>query len=377
VADRKREEPRDGHDGHDDVLRLLAGEMGEPRLRRDIMGRLDRLPDPALRRRVIGLLERDPATLSADERELLASTLSTVLRADGERSKKARAAGGRAAARWLLWPEGWPGPLTLAAIGCLTWGFGGLLVVVGLVAVTDVVAGGQPAYVLAIGLIFGGFGAGLLLMWSLAYRRPGGGVQPRLTTVQDGGDLRTGVDFPYSRARVVRGIAAAGGVCLAGAGLLLGTAVGLGWPGLAGGVLLLLVGVVGVVGPLRRGVGRDWRLVLLPEGVLHLKGGSRMFVAWDQILMVDAHRFAQVGAPPRLTLVIDVQAAVETAAQPPRRRTRWRRTRLVELSRDVWRLAVDPSLVYAALRYYTAHPEARVELGDSRGVQRLQGRELS
>ncbi len=39
------------------------------------------------------------------------------------------------------------------------------------------------------------------------------------------------------------------------------------------------------------------------------------------------------------------------------------------------RRRADPA-VYAALRYYTAHPEARAELGDDRGVQRLPRRDL-
>lgn len=34
-------------------------------------------------------------------------------------------------------------------------------------------------------------------------------------------------------------------------------------------------------------------------------------------------------------------------------------------------LGVDPALLYWALRYYHEHPEARAELADERGVQRI------
>jgi hypothetical protein len=48
----------------------------------------------------------------------------------------------------------------------------------------------------------------------------------------------------------------------------------------------------------------------------------------------------------------------------------------VDVSYPVEVLAVDPVLAYAALCYYTAHPEARAELGDHRGLQRLLRQDL-
>jgi hypothetical protein len=367
-------EPRDGDQ---DVLSPLAREIGDPALRRDVRELLGReIRDPALRRRILDLLERDAATLTADEGELLAATVAGVLDADSQRLK-AQMASDQAAEHQPFWPKAWPRPWALRSLGCLMAGFGFLSFAVGLVALAFAVADRQDLREqLVLGLCLGGFGAAMLLGWGLLFRSPGR-APPRLGTVQDGDVVRTGAVLPYSRARVVRGIAACGGVCAIGAGLLLGATVGLGWPGLVLGTPLLLAGTVGVIGPLRRGAGRDWRLVLLPEGVLHLKGQARTFVPWDHVSMVHAYE-----GPGRLVgtlgldLLVDDQAAIDTTVGPPSRKSIRHRGPSVDLTAALGRLAVDPSLVYAALRYYTAHPQARAELADDRGAQRLARREL-
>jgi hypothetical protein len=41
-----------------------------------------------------------------------------------------------------------------------------------------------------------------------------------------------------------------------------------------------------------------------------------------------------------------------------------------------WSLAVDPALLYHALRYYHAHPEARAELGTEAGLRRVRSGDL-
>jgi hypothetical protein len=366
-------EPRDGDQ---DFLSLLAREMGDPALRRDVVDLLGReISDPALRRRVLDLLERDAATLTADEGELLAAAVAGVLDAESQRLK-AQLARDQAAEHQPLWPKAWPRRWALRSLGCLTAGLGFLSLAVGLVALAFAVADRHDPGVLVLGLCVGGFGAAVLLGWGVLFRGPGG-VPPRLGTVQDGDAVRTGVVLPYARARVVRGIAACGGVCAIGAGLLLGATVGLGWTGLVLGTLMLLGGTVGVIGPLRRGAGRDWRLILLPEGVLHLQGQVRTFVPWDHVLRVHAYEEpGRLVGTLGLDLLVDDPAAIETAVGPPGRKSIRHRGASVDLSAALGRLAVDPSLVYAALCYYTAHPEARGELGEDRGVQRLARWEL-
>jgi hypothetical protein len=283
--------------------------------------------------------------------------------------------------RTSLWPKDWPDPGSLG-MGILGIGLGIPLVVGGLVEVGGALAGRRPPDVLAKGLALAGFGATLVLGSGLMRPSPWASGEPELATVQDGGTLRTGVSLAYSRPRVVSGMIAFGCLAVAGMGLLLaaGMIVFGGW-GVVGGLPLLVLGLpvlvagtVGVIVPLRHGAGRGWRLVLLPAGLLRVKGRSRMLLPWEAINHVSASRGRWPGAP-KLELVVDKAAVRKTARRERRERPRVRGGG-VDLTFAVWTLAVDPSLLYAALVYYTAHPEARPELADDRGVQRLLHRDL-
>jgi hypothetical protein len=199
-------------------------------------------------------------------------------------------------------------------------------------------------------------------------------VPPRLTTVQHGGVSSTGVALPCSRG-VVRKLASGIALCLSGVGLALMGGWGLVW----GAALLLLFGTGGVVRPLRHGAGRGWQLVLLPRGVLYQEGPLRTFVPWDHIREVRAYKrrtSRQRYGSPGLGLLVDNRAVIDTTVGPLGRLFEWDWYVGTDVSYPVEVLAVDPVLVYAALCYYTAHPQARAELGDHRGLQRLLRQDL-
>jgi hypothetical protein len=199
----------------------------------------------------------------------------------------------------LPWPKGWSRPSTVEALAWPMAVFG----ICALVAAPTVAAADlRLVQAIGFGLCLGGFGAAMLLVASVLLARRD--APPRLASVDDGGlTRRTGVALPYSRAQVVRLIAAGVGLCVSGVGLLL-----LGWWGLVLGAALLLVGVVAVVVPLQRCAGRGWQLVLLPEGVLYMQGPARALLGWRHILEVRAVRvFTRTwfSPPQKLGLVVD------------------------------------------------------------------------
>jgi hypothetical protein len=281
--------------------------------------------------------------------------------------------------RAALWPKDWPAPGSLG-VGCVGVGFGIPCVIAGLVELGTALAGRRPPDALATGLMFAGLGAATLLGLGLMSPSPWTSTEPELATVQDGGTLRTGVSLAYSRPRVVSGMIAAGCLVVAGMGALLAAGmIVFGGRGVVGalpllvmGLTVLAAGTVGVIVPLRHGAGRGWRLVLLPEGLLRVRGRSRMLLPWAAIEYVSAEQWR--GAP-GLRLMVDKAAVLDTARREHRERPRVQ-GRAVNLSLTVGTLAVDPSLLYAALVYYRAHPKARPELADDRGVQRLLRRDL-
>ncbi len=266
----------------------------------------------------------------------------------------------------LPWPKGWSRPATVEAMAWPMAVFG----ICALVAAPTVAAADlQLVRAIGLGLFLGGVGAGMLLAASVLLARRD--APPRLATVDDGGLARTGVVLPYARAQVVRLIAARVGWCVSGMGLPLLV----GWWGLVLGAAALLGGAVAVAGPLRRGAGRGWQLVLLPEGVLYMQGPARALLGWQHILEVRAVPVSTrtgFSPPQKLGLLVDTWV---TPLEPAlvEQLGRWN----IDISAlDVGTLAVDPLLAYAALRFYAAHPEARAELGDQRGVQRLLLRDL-
>lgn len=264
-------------------------------------------------------------------------------------------------------PKGWSRPAAVAGFGCLSVGFGVTALVTGLGIAISAMLEGHALQGVSMGMIMGGGGAWILFFGGIGSFRFGAGRAPRLVTVQDGNVVRAGVRLPYSRTRLVQGVAASLGAALCGAGLLLGAAAGIGWPGLVLGAPFLLGGAVGVVSFVRRS-GADSGLLLVPEGVLQVRGARRTFVPWAQILVVKADHWGIVG-PPMLRLWLAGKPAIETTT--PDRGVTLRRRRTIDLSSDIWMLAVDPTLVYAALRYYTDHAERRAELDDNRGVLRI------
>jgi hypothetical protein len=138
------------------------------------------------------------------------------------------------------------------------------------------------------------------------------------------------------------------------------------------GAPILLAGFVGVVGAVARTGGRSG-VLLVPEGVLHVRGPKRTFASWPDIHTVSAYHKGFTG-PLMLELRVSNRAATDTTTAVPGLIRRRRSS--VDLSSAIWLLAVEPSVVYAALRHYTAHPERRPELGDQRGVQRIAQRDL-
>jgi hypothetical protein len=272
-----------------------------------------------------------------------------------------------------LWPKEWSSPSALAGTGCAGAFLGFPSLLFGFVGALAALAGGRPSYLLPTSLVLGGAGGAMGLLSLLLFRGPGGSAEPKLVTIRDGGTRWTGVGLPYSRARVVGGIIAGGCTCLAGVGMLMGAGVGLSWWGAVFGLASLLAGTVGVMALLSQGAGRGWQLVLLPDGVLHVKGRRRTFIAWDQIWKVSAGKGPGAVGVPMLELLFD-DWVIDARPPVPRH---WRLPRGDgRLNVGVWRLAVDPALVYAALEYYTTHPEARAELDGDRAVRRLLRRAL-
>jgi hypothetical protein len=121
----------------------------------------------------------------------------------------------------------------------------------------------------------------------------------------------------------------------------------------------LLVGVVGVVffgvGGVfvaLRGVGRPWRVVLVPSGVLVQRGSVRSFVAWQDITDVRVrHIQAPYGAREPVVSFGGVDIPVRA-------------------------LDVESSLLSRALRFYRENPEARTELATQAGLDRIRSGNL-
>lgn len=113
-------------------------------------------------------------------------------------------------------------------------------------------------------------------------------------------------------------------------------------------------------------------VALSPEGVFHRGWTFRAYAPWDNVIAVEAaeldgpliHVIVSVGGGPWVERTSRLWKQAELALAPSLAiRGRW--------------LSVDPALLYHALRYYHAHPEARPELASPAGVQRLQEARLT
>ncbi|MGH3972990.1 MAG: hypothetical protein ACRDS9_06665 [Pseudonocardiaceae bacterium] len=113
------------------------------------------------------------------------------------------------------------------------------------------------------------------------------------------------------------------------------------------------------------------RVVLGPHGIYHRSVTFEHFAPWDTVHTVAAE---DVGGP----LVV--------AKAFPSDHSRVRRTSRVGKQQEFQMLpyvavrgrslAVDPAVLYHALRYYHAHPEARAELTTEAGLHRIRGGNL-
>jgi hypothetical protein len=363
----------DARDGRDDLFRVLGPEGRDPAFRRYVTERLRwRVADLALRRRVMDLLGRDAATLDEGELRILRSTLVRAFDdASAEQQEQERFAELTLGGSDPLWPDRWPRPATMAFVSWLGvfWGVFGLIAGI---AVIVAMAGEGLRPSVAWGATMAGFGAAVLFGFATMSLRFGTGSAPRLVTVQDSDAVRTGVLLPYSRVRVAMGMISGGGWALCGAGLLTGGAGGFGWPWLVLGPVVLLAGVALIVRVRPCGDGRSG-LLFTPDAVVSVRGPKRTFVPWGHIFtLAPSHR--GIGGPPELELTVTGKAAIETTTTKPG--VIRRRRGAVDLGSVIWMLAVDPSVVYAALRHYIARPDRRAELADERGVQRMVSRDL-
>ncbi len=139
--------------------------------------------------------------------------------------------------------------------------------------------------------------------------------------------------------------------------------------GLFGGVTcyLLCFCFHGLRGKLARG-----SVALSPHGVFHRSWSFRSYAPWDSVIAVDA---AEMDGP-----LISLIATSDGGAWFERTSRLWKQEEMALAPslaiRGRW-LSVDPALLYHALRYYHAHPEARAELASTAGVQRLQQARLT
>jgi len=259
-----------------------------------------------------------------------------------------------------------------------------LLLVIFVVAILGAIAGlvageWRPGLtILAFGL------AGLCTMPVMrSWRRSG---RARRVAVQLDGRRHTGISFPYSQLRSRAVLFGAVLLGLTSLGMLL-------WArdfadsnaelwqarviGLAGTVFFLGGGIFALV----RTGGRGWQVVLLPDRVLVRYGPSRAAAPWASIVSIDADettifvpRGGQVREPFIRIRVDDPRSISGDGFDQAVRQ-------LVpdsadEISVAVRALAVEPDLLYHALRYYHSHPQARDELGTASGLRRIRSEEL-
>ncbi|MGH3907487.1 MAG: hypothetical protein ACRDTE_25415 [Pseudonocardiaceae bacterium] len=131
--------------------------------------------------------------------------------------------------------------------------------------------------------------------------------------------------------------------------------------GLGVSIYLLWFVLDGLRGKLARGV-----IALTPTGVYHRSWSFQSYAPWDSVMDVHA---AEADGP-----LIELLVTANGGSWHERTSVLWRQEEwslAPHLAiRGRW-LSVDPALLYHALRYYHAHPEARLELGTPAGAQRI------
>jgi hypothetical protein len=274
-------------------------------------------------------------------------------------------------------PHGWRRPFAGG------WGsfalilmVGGLLTVGGLVlAVTG--RGAERGAGVTIAVFF--FACFLVAPLIAPWRRRG---RLRLETLRLGERQERGILVPYSGWRTAVQLAAMACMAMASLGFVAFADAFADDPGESPWPLRL-VGVVGVVffglgGFLfaRRGWGRRWRVLLTPSAVVIAAGGARTVVPWDAIRQVQATEVTTyvrgfAVREPLLGLQVSDPEAIQTGLLerlllPLNRRLG------ADLALPIRTLAIDPYLLYHALRYYHQHPRARAELATQAGLDRIQ-----
>lgn len=294
-------------------------------------------------------------------------------RVTGDVAGAGRAAKGDAQ---LPWPEEWPAHrprlwmvLTVCYLGVLTLLAGGL----GVWALLSSEPG-PAVFLLAAGVYLGLVTAlGAWLLRSPRRRSPGAiSVQ-----VTDSGE--NGIRIPYSGwlyrwlgtmmllTFVVLAILVLSG--LAGWSIPPFTSP----PGAISVIVLTVAGLYCLWVVLEIAVGRLARgsVLLSPQGVQHRSLTFGHFVPWSAMQRISAVD----GSSP---LIVARVFAAEHARV--RRTSRVGRQQEFQLLPDLVvrgrSLAVDPAVLYHALRYYHARPEARAELATELGLQRIRSADL-
>jgi hypothetical protein len=112
-------------------------------------------------------------------------------------------------------------------------------------------------------------------------------------------------------------------------------------------------------------------VVLTPQGVFHRSWAFESYFRWDCAMFVDA---AQLDGP-----LVELAVTGDQASWFRRTSGLWEQEELLyqpHLAVRVMWLAVDPALLYHALRFYQQNAALRAELGDERGLQRLRTGDL-
>ncbi len=276
----------------------------------------------------------------------------------------------------LPWPDEWPAPRPKLWM-VLTAGYLSILTLLAFGLGSWALLSGQPGP--AAFLLGGGVYLGLgtsLCFWLLRTRRR---VSPKAITLRVTGSGEDGVLIAYS-GWLYRWLATMMLLTFfVFAGMVLSGLVG--WvippftspPGAISLVILSAAGLYCLWFVIEMASGRlaRGRIVLGPHGIYHRSLTFEHFAPWDTVHMVTAE---DVGGP----LIV--------AKAFPSDDTRVRRTSRVGKQHEFQllpyvavrgrSLAVDPAVLYRALRYYHAHPEARAELTTDAGLRRIRSGNL-
>jgi hypothetical protein len=278
-------------------------------------------------------------------------------------------------------PQGWPPELAGGWIKFVL--SGGVAVVLAGAGLAMLVAG--PGSVRVGGAIVALFGLGVL--GALPLLRPGGRRgHLRQETLQVGDRQQRGVAFPYSSRRTAVALVTVSSFAVAMlamavfAQLLVEPGESVWTPRIIGAAGLIPFAFVAYRAA-RRGFGRRWRLVLTPPAVVLAQGPATMVVPWGSIETVKALattlwvRGGRIREP-LVGLAVSDRGAVQGATTLDRAVMALDRTVGADISLPVRSLAVDPALLYHALRYYHQRPEARAELATEAGLERLRRGDL-